>query len=59
MIPSTLKPITAAVYQTIGSFVDSLRKDDKLIGKISRHFYRHHKEDYKAELHNLAIRRNG
>jgi hypothetical protein len=54
---TSLNPLTSAIYQTTGLFIDGIRKDDELIGKISRHFYRNHKEDYKAELHNLAVRK--
>lgn len=53
---TSLNPLTVAIYQTTGTFIDGIRKDDNLMGKISRHFYRYHKEDYKAELHNLAVR---
>ena len=56
-MPSSLKPLVTAIYATTGLFIDELRKDNKVMDKISRHFYRNHQEDYKAAQHNLAVRK--
>ena len=53
---SSLNPITAAIYQTTGLFIDKLKEDDKVMNELSRHFFRNHKEDYKAAVHNIAVK---
>ena len=48
------KHLSVAIQATTGMFIDTISKEGAMMDKLSRHFYRNHKQDYEVAAHNLS-----